>query len=418
LRRAPGHPSLLLLQADILVRQEKQAQALERLRTLEAADLGAAGLAQRGYLWLHTGNHDAAEADFAAAMAAGGLEAQGRANVASELAYLALRRNDDGAALKWFAIALESPRPGKSSAGLYADAGYAATRLGRNRVAVEMFSRAIDEWHAAPPESKPFDDATLFGMRLSVDTLSRRWSATFSIGHSSTQAAAGTGLAASGGDLRVVQIGGEIAYTPERFGYRDERLFQLYASAYQAVSANDEGYAVGADSRIAGLGARYKPLREHNLVLAFERRFALGDRAGEDDWLLRAGWSAGRGTEWDPARDSWRTWQAYTESAYFIDAGRLVQPFEARIGRSWKLPQWHGTVLTPHLALAGEYDDAQAPKMSAGVGPGVALRYWFGETRHRAASSYIDFSLQYRARLTDARRGGGLFGQLAVHINF
>lgn len=413
LQHAPGHVSLLLLQADILVRQGRHAEALERIRAIDDAELGAHGLAQRGYLRLQAGKTQAAEADFAAAMAAGGLAAEGRANVASELAYLALQRKDDAAALKWFAVALESPRPGKSPAGLYADAGYAAIRQGRNDLAAEMLAKAVDEWHAAPREDKPFPDTALYDMRRSIDTLSRRWSATFSLGHSATQAAAGTTLAAAGSDLRVVQAGAEIAY---RLGYRDERLLQGYASTYQAVSANDEGYATGADSRIAGLGVRYKPFRRHNLVLALERRFALGARAGEDDWLLRAGWSAGQGTEWDPARASWTTWQVYTEAAYFLDAERLVGPFDARIGRSWKLTGWRGAVLTPYLGVAGEYDDAQSPSMAAGIGPGVSLRYWFGETRHRAASSYVDFSLHYRFRLTDAKRGGGLFGQLALYF--
>ena len=416
LQLAPGHAALLLLQADILVRQERHDEALERLRGLAAADLGSAGLAQRGYLWLQSGNGAAAEADFSAAVAAGGLSAEGRANVASELAYLALQRKDDAAALRWFAIALESPPPGKSPGGLYADAGYAATRLGRNDLAVEMLAKAVDEWHAAPTGQKPFDAAALEDMRRSIDTLSRRWSATLSIGHSSTQAVAGSALAPTSADLRVMQVGAELAYTPARFGYRDERLFQVYASTYQAVSANDEEYPTGEDSRVAGLGVRYKPLASHNLVLALERRLAVGARAGENDWLLRAGWSAGRGTEWNAARDSWTTWQAYTEAAWFLDAERLVQPFEARIGRSWKLPAWHGAVVTPYVGIAGEYDDAQSPHLAAGVGPGVSLRYWFGETRHRAASRYVDFSLQYRFRLTDARRGGGLFGQLAVYF--
>jgi hypothetical protein len=43
-------------------------------------------------------------------------------------------------------------------------------------------------------------------------------------------------------------------------------------------------------------------------------------------------------------------------------------------------------------------------------------RYWFRESRHRAFASYVDFSLQYRFRLTDAKRGGGLFGLLAVNF--
>ena len=97
-----------------------------------------------------------------------------------------------------------------------------------------------------------------------------------------------------------------------------------------------------------------------------------------------------------------------------FDAGRLIQPFEARVGRSWKAPRWYGAVVTPYLAIGGEYDDALDPKLAAGIGPGLAARYWFGETRHRAFSSYVDFSLQYRFRLTDAKRGGGVFATLMV----
>jgi hypothetical protein len=155
-------------------------------------------------------------------------------------------------------------------------------------------------------------------------------------------------------------------------------------------------------------------LGEHNLVLAVERRLGLGDRAGSDDWLLRVGWSASRQIDWDPARDAWTTWQLYTETVYFTRAGRLVQPFEARIGRSRKLAWLDGAVVTPFVGVAGEYDEFQAPRLAAGIGPGLAVRWWFGESRYRAYPSYVDFSLQYRLRMTDAQRGGGLFGQLSV----
>jgi adsorption protein B len=412
LRHAPRHAALLLLQADILGQQGKQAQALELIRDLRSAELGSVGLAQRGYLWLGAGNAAAAEADFAEAVRLGGLSTEARGNVASELAYLALARKDDAAALEWFEMALGSGRA--PSAGLYADAGYAATRLGRNDVAAQMLSKAVDAWHAAPDGKKPFDDAALFGMRRSIDSVSRRWGATLSLGHSSTQAAAGSVLAEGGSDLRVVQLGAEVFYTPEGFGYRNERIFQLYANAFQGVSANEEGYATGSDSLVAGLGARYKPFPAHDLVFALERRLALGDRTGKDEWLLRAGWSASRRTDWEPERQTWTTWQVYTESVYFTGTERLVQPFDARIGRSQKLARWQQAVVTPYVGIAGEYDEAQSPRMAAGVGPGVAVRYWFGETRYRAFPSHFDFFLQYRARLTDARRGGGLFGQLSV----
>lgn len=410
LNLAPGHTPLVLLQADILARQEKHREALGLIRALPAGELGATGLAQRGYLWLQAGNPAAAEADFVQAVETGELSAEGRANVSSELAYLALRRNDETAALRWFDMAIAA---GRSSPGFYADAGYAAIRLARNREAVKMLSKAVDEWHAAPAGKKPFDDMQLYGMRRSIDTLSRRWGATLSLGHSSTPGTAAPGLAANG-DLRVMQAGAEVFYMPESFGYRNERVFQWYANMFQGVSASDGDFATGTDSRVAGLGARYKPLQNYNLVFAVERRLALGARAGEDDWLLRVGWSASSETDWHPTRDSWTTWQFYTETAYFTEAQRLIQPLDARIGRSWKLPRWHGAVVTPFIGIAGEYDEAQTPRTAAGIGPGIALRYWFGESRHRAFPSHIDFSLQYRYRLTDAKRGGGLFGLLAL----
>lgn len=398
LKLAPGHASLLALQADILARQGKHAEALERIRALGPEDLGSYGLAQRGYLWLELKNHAAAEADFAEAVRLGGLNAEGRGNVAAELAYLALRRNDDAAALRWFETAIAA---GRASAGFYADAGYAAIRAFENRKAIDLLSRAVDEGQV--------DDIALYDMRRTIDTLSRRAGAIFSLGHSSTQ-----GAVATGGGLRVVQAGAEVFYTPERFGFRDGRVLQFYANAFQNVSSSDEGFVTGEESRIAGIGARYKPLRDYNLVFALERRLALGDRAGEDDWLVRAGFSASYRTDWNPTRDTWTTWQLYTESAYFTHAERFIQPFDARVGRSWKLARWHGALLTPFVGIAGEYDSEQEPRTAAGVGPGLAARYWFRETRYRAFSSHVDFSLQYRFRITDASRGGGLFGLLSV----
>lgn len=402
LNHAPGHPSLLVIQADILTRQDRAAEALERIRALSASDLGGFGLAQRGYIYLKLKDNARAEADFTAAMQSTELTAEARQNIAAELAYLALARNDDAAALKWFQVALTGkPRP-----SLYADAGYAAMRLGENEVAIRMLSRAI--------ETGSYDPVNLYGMRRSVDTLSRRWGGTLSLGHSSTQTGGGTALAAPGGDVRVLQAGAELTYTPGSFGYRNGRVFQLYGNAFQALSANQRGYATGTDSLIAGLGARYKPLQDHNLVFALERRFALGERAGEDDWVLRTGFSMSGATDWNPVRSSWTTWQVYTEGAYFIDAERLIIPYDARIGRSFKGDMTLGLVATPFVGIAGEYDKLQDPRTAAGIGPGLSLRYWFGETRTRAYPAYFDFSIQYRARLTDARRGEGWFGQIAL----
>ena len=410
---APGHPSVLLLQAYGLARQDRPGEALDRIRALPPGDLGPWGLSHRGYLWLKFKNAAAAEADFSQAMKLEGLTPEARAGMAGDLGYLILESKDDARALPWFRIALETPGT-TASPGLYADAGYTAMRLGENRLATEWFRKALDAAQAAPSDKGPFDEVALYDMRRAVSTLSRRWGATLYVGHSSTQAAAASGLAAAGRDLRVLQAGAEIFYTPESFGYRNGRVFQVYANTFQALSANEPDYATGSRSRVAGLGVRYKPFSDHNLSFGVERHLALGEQAGQNDWLLRAAWSASAGTDWNPVADSWLTWQAYTEAAYFTKAERLIQPFDARIGRSSKISHLHGAVLTPYLGIGGEYDRAQSPSTAAGIGPGLALRYWFGETRDRAFPSHADFSIQYRFRVSEARRGEGLFGQLTV----
>jgi tetratricopeptide (TPR) repeat protein len=412
LQAAPDHPSLLLLQADILARQGNTAEAVQRIRALSAAELGGGGLAQRGYLWLKADNPQAAEADFIAAIDSGELSPEQRVNVSTELAYLALRRKDDAAALKWFQAALEGKRPGAAST-VYADAGYAALRAGRNEEAVALLSRAIDQWHAAPDDKRPFDDTALYGMRRAIDTLSRRWGATFTLG-SGTLATAATGLGATAGDARVVQAGAEVFYMPESIGYRNGRVFQVYANAFQSVWASEDQVVTGSEARVAGVGARYKPFERVNLVLALERRFAVGDLAGQDDWLLRAGYSAGSGFDWDPARRGWPTWSVYTESVYFTKEKRLIQPFDARVGTSFKLSGSPATVVTPFIGIAGEYDEAQQERTAAGIGPGIVVRHWFRDSRYRAFGSYVDISLQLRKRITDARRGQGLFGFVSV----
>ena len=405
---APGHPSLIALQADVLSRQGQHAEAYKRLRAVPAQELDGNALAQRGYLALRQRERQAAEADFAAAMKSGDLSFEGRANVAAELAYLALARKDDAAAERWFAAALEGQPPGTSQASLLADAGYTAMRRGENEAAIRLLSRAVDAWHAAPADKKPFDAKNLEGIRRTIDSLSRRFGMNLSIGHGSV--ASGTALAP--GALGVLQAGAEVFFRPPVIGYRDGRILEVYANGFQALHSSDREFPTGSESQVAGAGIRYKPLRDHNLMLAVEHRWAIGDRAGEDDWLLRAGWSAGRGTDWSPVRDSWFTWTLYAEPAYFTQASRLVVPFEARAGLGWKLGG--STVMTAFVGAGGEYDDAQPEEWAAGVGPGVSLRYWFRDTRYRAYSSYVDFSLQYRFRMTDAERGEGWFGLFAV----
>ena len=67
------------------------------------------------------------------------------------------------------------------------------------------------------------------------------------------------------------------------------------------------------------------------------------------------------------------------------------------------------TVLFPHAVAAAEYNSLLVDKLSVGAGPGVSLRHWFREDKYDAPRSYVDFSLQYRFRLSGDDRAKGLF---------
>lgn len=100
---------------------------------------------------------------------------------------------------------------------------------------------------------------------------------------------------------------------------------------------------------------------------------------------------------------------------------------EVRVGRSFVTDYNERLVFFPHVSLAadwysnraraagtpvaghGDFDLADSGRdWSLGAGVGVNVRYWLAGDRYRAQSSYVDASLQYRARVggvTDRARG-------------
>jgi hypothetical protein len=162
------------------------------------------------------------------------------------------------------------------------------------------------------------------------------------------------------------------------------------------------------------VGARYKPFSTQNVVFTVERLIALGHTA-YDDWLVRLGYSSDAGADLHPALPGWRTWQFYTESAYFMKQGRLIQPFEARYGHSWRLDALDSQlVVFPHIAIACNFDSRATQRLALGIGPGVGLRYWFRSGADSAPASWADLNVQYRLPLTSAARAKGLVVRLTL----
>ena len=314
-------------------------------------------------------------------------------------AYLASRMGDDRAAQQAFA---QADKSGSLPESALQDAAYSSLRVGDDDQAVAYFKRTID---AADALKLRMDPQMRFDTRRAVSEITRRWGALVSLAYSSGSIVPGFGIApgAAVGN-NVLQAGTEFYWRP--WGFMSGRYVELFARAFTTLYSQ-AGNATGADSVQAALGIRWKPLTTQNAVLSLSRVFT---RNSQDDWLGQAAYSYDHGTDLRVDRDSWWTARAAAEVGHYFESGQTYGLASAQAGRSFRMNSDNGrAVLFPHAVAAAEYNSIYADRTTVGAGPGVSLRYWFREDKYAAPHSYIDFSLQYRARIAGDQRGKGLF---------
>lgn len=429
-RRLPYR--LLRLQA--LAADANTQQALrEADEALEAQPKEAELLALRSRLRHTAGQTEAAAADAQAALAVGGLslssevdlllqlgrrdEAAARfAQVAGspllrdsadpDLAYLAIRVGDDRSALSIFNRAHAG---GALPAAALLDAAYAASRQAQGDQAVDHFKAAID---AREGGKLKLTDQQAFEARREVADRSRAWGANAYLGYRGMSPGAVSSRPSSHGD--VAQAVGEVYWRPHKFG--DGRFWELYGGLAQTLYSRS-GDPTGGETAQGAIGVRAKPLQEHNLVLAAERRVRVGSRS-TNDWLLRAGYSGGSGLDLRVDAPQWNTLNVFAEAGRFLQSEQDYATVEALAGRSYRIDDASSRlVLFPHLVLGADYSSlppSGADKSAVGAGLGLNLRYWFREDRHHAPRSFAEFSLQYRARVAEDERGKGVFLRVSL----
>lgn len=314
-------------------------------------------------------------------------------------AYDLLRQNQDGQALaefqKGFAL-------GGGKAGNFADAGYAAKRMGENHEAVKLFEASLD----ADDHEHAFDDQRRFGYRREVQQLERTWGFVVSLPYQ-------VSAFSYQGTVSVLQPGIEAYWQPPRIGYQNGRILQFFVRGY-GTAYDGSGNVTGLPTLQGSVGARYKPLVDQNLVLSAERLVRLGSLS-QNDWLARLGYSSEAGSDLRVTEPSWRAWQVYLEADYFLHQGRYILYSQLRYGHTWAVNAIsdHLTVY-PHLALVFDHDNKERNQTALSVGPGVQFRFWFRENQYSAPASWADLTVQYHIPLTSAARARGLAAQLTL----
>jgi Flp pilus assembly protein TadD len=336
--------------------------------------------------------------------------AQGKLNTIrdADIGYLASSVGNDEAALARFDRARAGGQlPPRASI----DAGYTAMRRFENQKAVAYLMEGID---ARADGRIDLDEQKLFETRRTVSDLTRVWGINTSVTYGKVGSAPNPFLTIAAPSSYTSQLGTELYYRPEGFGYRNGAIFELFGRLFETLYDQDGGPTGGRTTQ-GMVGARWKPFSNANLVFEVDKLFALGN-AARDDTLLRALYSYTVGTDLRVLDTSWPTWYVYAEVDRFLEKNQLVAIMEGRFGRSFRLdPISRNLVFFPHAVLAANYDDSFANRSAYSAGAGGSLRYWFGETKYTAPPSYWELTLQYRWRLAGDQRAQGIFAQTSIN---
>ncbi len=279
---------------------------------------------------------------------------------------------------------------------LYQDLGYLHLKRANAPQAIRWFEQAIANRPLYPvrtAEDEAALEQTLGRMRQEVSRLSNRLDVTLYLAARSDSLPFSTTPALTGGVLPS-QGGVELAFLPPRLGFRNERVFQIFGRVLTDVRPGS--LDPQEDSYQGGLGARYKPLRSHNLFLSGERLFKIGDDA-QDNWLLRALYSWGRGYALRPGQRRWSYTLLYLDAGYLLEAPSYRALFgELRQGLTFNLGD--RLLLTPHLLVGGRYQDPGGATSSyLESGGGLSLKLFFASGRDRGAGHSLELLAQYRA---------------------
>ena len=132
-------------------------------------------------------------------------------------------------------------------------------------------------------------------------------------------------------------------------------------------------------------------------------------RGAPDDWLGQLAYSLDLGTDLRVDVPSWWTTRVAAEVGRYTENPQTYGLASVQVGKSYRMQGDGKTVVYPHAVVAAEYNSLAVDRLSVGAGPGVSVRHWFREDKYAAPRSYVDFSLQYRFRLSGDERAKGLF---------
>ena len=279
---------------------------------------------------------------------------------------------------------------------LYGDLGYSYMHAVKNDKAVEWFKRAIDNqpfYPVSSPEEAQQLRQEIYRYRQEVSKITNRFDFTAYLSYQTAKAGQSVAPGGLGAGPVPSQGGVEFAYQPPEFGFRDERIFQIFTRVLWNIKPGSMRF--DENSFQGGVGLRYKPLKTQNFYLWGERLFKLGDKA-LDDWLLRLLYSWDYGYDLKPGHSWWNYTFLYGDAAYFTKAqGTWAYYGEIRQGVTFNLND--SVLFTPHLVADVRYQDPLRLNSSyLEVGGGLSVKFLLLETRYEVHRASFEILAYYK----------------------
>lgn len=300
---------------------------------------------------------------------------------------------------------------------LVEDLAYITKQLYDNDASVAWFEKSIDNAPYYPDETVKSLRRKIYDFKEEVRHITNRWDVTAFYAYSPDDDNFVS-------DAQGIQVGVldntagiEVGYIPEKFGFRNGKIFSLIGR----VSANrlENGvFDFSSESTQGAAGLRYKPFSEVNIALGVERLFKIGEDA-EDNTLFRLMGSIDDGWAMQAAESSWNYSFLYAEiDEYVQDDERTVFLIHGRQGWTWNIDDaW---LITPHIfATYNEYSPDRNNFSRIEGGPAVSFRWLEGEDQYLAYRRDWEVLIRYlygKYTKEDSRDYNGL--GVVLRLNF
>lgn len=332
--------------------------------------------------------------------------------------YTKLKRDEDAIwyfekYLKYYSYSLDS----------LSDAGYALMRLVRNDYAACMFSHAVDIYNHINLTMEDLKRGDVYfnkahNLRKELSALDKVWGVypfveinNFDI--ENEQANIVRGLPS--------QAGVEISYRPPVIGFRDYRIFELYAGV--STRLEQERLKIERDYTQGVFGARYKPFKPLNFNVAFEKHYKIGKFA-RDDYLLRLMFS----DETNKDKHVFNPEKVFINYSFYGEVGKFYKHEKERYGYvdfsvgPAKVYKGSGFLLTfPRLRVKRRWQNDDTPSTAKYYmwGAGISARLYEKEKEYFTQRWYFDAYIEYmKGKFEDSPFENDEFSGIVIGVQF